>query len=167
MTVESKRGFKPGGCCLIFFGLSVLGLCCILIFAGAGYYLVSQGTINVNETLNIFNLGPAEMQLVNLADGTIEFKLEKFMDDGTLSEVDSATLEPYELAVFGPISNGEYLFNVEVRSNIPASGSCRLEIQKGDRFAVAALPEGIVFALGGESPASAADALLATSPLCK
>jgi hypothetical protein len=154
-------------CLLVVVIIGTLSVCGMVVLGGIGAYLYSTGTVTLNDILNIANLGPAEIQLVNLSDGRIDVDL-RFIneEDDSTSHFDSASLEPFDMAAFRSISKGRYELIFEVPNGLPPNDTCNLNVKGGSFYHVAVVPEGIVIVLEGEKVTSVEEVNMATSPLC-
>jgi len=164
--IGNKR--SPWVACIFILGLIViLCLCGSVLVLGSGTYLYSSGTISINDIIKIVNLGPSELQIVNLSEGDIEVNLIYFDEnDGETSHIQSKNLSPYDIKTLRSISPGSYQLEIIVSNGMPSSDVCDLKIKGGSFYSIAVLPEGIIIALDGKKVTSINDVNMATSSLC-
>jgi hypothetical protein len=154
-------------CLLIFVIFCILSLCCSGITLLSGYYLYSSGRLSVNNILNLVNLGPSEIQVVNLSDGDIEVTLLSIdKESGESSHIQSKTLMPFDIKTLRSISSGDYTIDVETYSNQPQGQICNIHIKGSSLYSIAVLPEGIIIAQDGKKVSSIDDVNMKTSTLC-
>jgi len=133
-----------------------------------GAYLYSTNIITLNDILNIANLGPGEIQFVNLSDDTIEIELRSIDEEaGETYHVDSASMNPYDMASFRSISKGRYELSIAAPGGSITGETCYLNIKGGDAYHVAVIPEGIIIALEGKKFNNPEEINMATSSLCE
>lgn len=155
-------------CTAILILLFVACVCGSAVIVGAGGYLYSNNIITLNDILNIANLGPGEIQFVNLSDDTIEIELRSIDDeDGETHQVDSASMKPYDMTSFHSISKGRYELSITAPGGSITGDTCYLNLKGGDAYHVAVIPEGIIIALEGMKINGPEDINMATSSLCE
>ncbi len=131
--MENSKKRRPWlTCLLIFVILSILCLCCSGITLGVGYYFYDRGTLSINSILNLVNIGPSEIQVVNLSDGDVEVTLLSYSEEsGEYSHMQSASLMPFDIKTLRSISSGDYRINVESYNDQPQGQVCNLHIKGG------------------------------------
>lgn len=166
--MQNPKKRSPWLTCLLIFGIfCILCLCCSGITLGVGYYLYTSGTLSVNNILDLLNLGPSEIQVVNLSDGDIEVTLLSYDEEsGEYSHAQSTTLMPFDIKTLRSISSGDYQIDVESYNDLPPGQICNIHIKGSSFYSIAVLPEGIVIAQEGKRVSSSDDVNMETSPLC-
>ena len=155
-------------CGLVVIAIGILCFCCTVLLGSSGYYLFSSGRITLNDILNLVNLGPGEIQLVNLSDGRVEVELRWVDDeDGDTYHQDSASLEPYDMAAFRSVSSGHYELIINVPNGRPRGDTCYLNVRGGSSYHVAVVPDGIVIVLEGDRVTEVEEVNMATTEMCE
>lgn len=168
MVTEVKNKRSPFLSCLFaLVAIGLLSVCCLGGLGISGYYIYSSRTFTLNDILNIANLGPSEFQLVNLSDGSIDVELRGISEeDGSTYHVESASMEPFDMAALRSVSRGRYELIIEVHNGLPQSETCYLRVGGGSNYHVAIVPEGIAIVLEGREVSSVQELNMASSSLC-
>ena len=162
-------GKKKRSTCLIV-GLVLVGvcLCTVVIAGGAGYYFYSTGKLTLNQVLNWVNLGPAEIQIVNLSDDVLSAELTwTNPDTGETSHWGSKELTSYDISSFRGLSAGDYQLLLSTTTGLPPGGTCYLTLKGGDMMKFFAVPEGVGVILSGKKVTSTDQVNMETAPLCQ
>lgn len=166
-TQKKKR--NPILTCLMVFGIIACVSVCLLTAVGAGgYYAVSTGRLSQREVLNAVGMGAGEINIVNIADDTLDTELIHLdTESGELATVNSKSIAPFEISGYGGIQPGLYELHITTPSGVPIGGVCKMSIASGDSFQFVAVPSGIAISKEGEDAQSADDMDMATSGLCR
>jgi len=161
-----KRSWKT---CLVIAGvIAVVSICCLASTAGIGYYLYTNGQLDINQILSFAGMGPSEIQIINLSDGPIEAHLDRIDDEsGESYNQGTLDLDPYDIASFRNLSTNDYILHIDVYNGLPPSSSCALHIKGGQVYRVVTVPEGIIIARDNNNVDSKEELDISTSPLCQ
>ena len=155
-------------CLLYLAGFSCLMICCVTAVGAGGYYMISTGQWSQRELLNAIGMGTGEVNIVNIADDTLDTELVRMdTESGSPETVNSERIAPFEISGYGGIQPGLYELHITTPSGIPAGGICRMSIASGDAFQFVAVPSGIAVSKEGTDAQSADDMDMATSGLCR
>ena len=161
-----KRSWKT---CLVITGvIAVVSICCLASTAGIGYYLYTNGQLDINHLLSFAGVGPSEIQIINLSDGPIEARLDR-IDDESGESYNQGTLDlaPYDIASFRNLSTNEYILQIDVTNDLPPSSNCTLKIKGGQIYRVVSVPEGTLIARDNNNVDSKDELDIFTSSLCQ
>ena len=165
-TTPKKRPWRT--CLLVLAALVVVGVCCLALVGGIGYYLYLNGGLDVNQLLSFAGIGPSEIQVINLSDGPIEANLDRIDDEtGEFYNKGTLDLSPYDIASFRRLSASEYILQIDVPNGLPPSSTCPLKVGGGQVYRVVAVPDGIVIALDDHDVDSLEELDMRTSSLCR
>ena len=155
--------------CLMILGIFACASVCLVTAVGAGgYYAISTGRLSQREILNAVGMGAGEINIVNIADDTLETELIHMdTESGSPETVNSENIAPFEISGYGGIQPGLYELHITTPSGAPAGGVCRMSIESGDAFQFVAVPSGIAISKEGVDAQSADDMDMATSGLCR
>lgn len=161
-----KRSWKT--CLIIAAVIVILGFCCLVTAGGIGYYLYTNGRLDLNQILSFAGMGPSEIQVINLSDGPIYARLEQINDDSEENTFSgNLDLAPYDIASFRSLSNDTYLLQISVPNGLPPNSSCTLKIKGGQVYRVVSVPEGTVIARDKNKVDTAEELDINTSSLCQ
>jgi len=167
MSQPSKK--KPWLTCLIIAAvIAAVSFCCLAIAGTIGFFLYTNGQLDINQILSFVNVGPSEIQVINLSDGPIEVQLDRISDEsGESFNQGTLDLAPYDMASFLELSASEYILQIDVPNGLPPNSTCTLKIKRGQVYRVVTVPEGIVIALDDNEVDSIEELDIATSSLCQ
>ena len=159
---------KRNSCLLVGFALAGLCLCSLVIAGGGGYYLYSTGQLTYSQVLNWFNLGPAEIQILNLSDDVLFAELTWINPEtGETSHSGSKEMESFDISSFHDLAGGNFELELWTNSGMPQGGTCGLTLKGGDVMKFIAVPEGIGVILSGKKITSPDHVNMLTTPLCQ
>ena len=161
-----KRSWKT---CLVIAGvIAAVSICCLVSTAGIGYYLYTNGQLDINQLLSFVGVGPSEIQVINLSDGPIEAHLDR-IDDESGESYNQGTLDlaPYDIASFRNLSANEYILQIDVNNGLPPSSTCTLNIKGGQLYRVVSVPEGTLIVRDNNNVDSKDELDISTSSLCQ
>lgn len=161
-----KRSSKT---CLVIAGvIAAVSFCCLASTAGIGYYLYTNGQLDINQILSFAGIGPSEIQVINLSDGPIEAHLDR-IDDESGESYSQGTLDlaSYDIASFRNLSTNEYILRIDVNNGLPPSSNCTLHIKGGQVYRVVTVPEGTIIARDKNNVDSIEELDISTSSLCQ
>jgi len=166
---QKGKSRSRGRSCLLTCGiLLVVFICGLLLVGGGGYYFYSTGQLSPRTVLNAIGQGTGEINIVNIADSTLEGDLIQLTtESGEPSNHSNVSLEPLEVGGMGTIPPGRYELRITFSGGIPAVGSCWLAIESGDVFQLVAVPEGIAISKEGTNTSNPDEVDYQTSSLCK
>lgn len=164
-----KKKRSPILTCLLILVIIACGSFCLLTAVGAGgYYMISTGQWGQREILNAVGRGTGEINIVNIADDTLETELIRLdTESGSPETVNNEKIAPFEISGYGGIQPGLYELHITTSSGAPVGGVCRLTIASGDAFQFVAVPSGIAVTKQGVDAQSADDMDMVTSGLCR
>ena len=155
-------------CLIVVVAIAVLSICCLAAAGGVGYYLYTNGQIDVNQLLSIAGMGPSEIQIINLSDGPIEANLDRIDDEtGEAYSKDTLDLDPYDIASYRNLFTSDYILYINVPNELPPSSTCALSIKGGQVYRVVTVPEGTVIARDGSKVDTVEELDMTTSSLCQ
>jgi pSer/pThr/pTyr-binding forkhead associated (FHA) protein len=151
--------------CGIILLIAVVGL---IVVGGGGYYFYTTGQLTPRTVLNAVGMGTGEINIVNIADSTLNSDLVQLTtESGDPESFLDLSLEPYDVGGIASIPPGSYELKVSFSEGVPIGGSCWLEIKSDDVFQLVAVSEGIAISKEGESPSAPDDIDYATTSLCR
>ncbi len=160
---------RPWITCMIVVGvIAAISICCLAVVGGFGYYLYTNGQLDINQILSFAGIGPSEIQVINLSDGLIEAQLDR-IDDESGESYNQGTLDlaPYDIASFRTLSASDYILHINVPNGLPPSSTCTLKIKGGQVYRVVTVPEGTVIARDKNDVDSIEELDISTSSLCQ
>ena len=160
---------KPWITCLIIAGvIAAVSICCLALTGGIGFYLYTNGQLDINQVLSFVGIGPSEVQVINLSDGPIEAQLDR-IDNESGESYNQGTLDlaPYDIASFRTLSTSEYILHIDVPNGLPPSSTCTLKIKGGQIYRVVTIPEGTVIARDKNDVDSIEELDISTSSFCQ
>jgi len=165
-TPPQKKSWKT--CLIIAAVLAVVSICCLAATGGIGYYLYTNGQLDVNQTLSFVGIGPGEIQVINLSDGPVEALLDRIDDEsGESYNQGILKLAPYDIASFRALSASTYILQIHVPNGLPPNSTCTLRMKGGQVYRVVTIPEGTVIARDNNKVDSAEELDINTSSLCQ
>ena len=155
-------------CLIVVAALAVISICCLALAGGAGYYLYTNGKIDLNQILSLTGMGPSEIQVINLSDGPITAQLER-IDDETGESYNQGDLDlaPYDIASYRNLYTSDYILQINVPNGQPPNSTCNLTIKGGQVYRVVTVPEGTVIARDGNKVDTVEELDMTTSSLCQ
>jgi hypothetical protein len=168
-SAAAKPAKKSGGGCA---GWLVAGCLVALLGCGAlgvgGFLAYRGGLITPNMLLNLVGLGPADIEVDNFRDDTIEIHILQLevKTDETPTE-NYLEIEAFDIRTSRVQQPGRYQVNFGTTSGAADLGTCTLTLRSGDLYQFVALPDKIVVNRVNKPPDNGRDLIVETSTLCR
>jgi len=160
---------KKRNTCLII-ALVLIGACvCLTAAAGVGgFFLYRSGQLSLNDVLGLVGMGPGEVQVSNLSDGTLYVEVT-YLDEetGERHTAESLEMAPFDIRLLNNLTPREYQITISSEFETPPGGSCRLNLGGGDTVSLVAVPEGVIVYREGDNITTSEEINLLTSPVCQ
>jgi len=164
--VQGAPKAKGRGCGRwLLVGCLVLGLGGVVLAVG-GFVAYQSGLLTVDSALNLIGLGPADVEVDNFRDDTIQVAIVQLdaPADSLPMEV-SLEINPFDIRTYRLQNPGRY--RMDFNAGAADLGTCTLNVKSGDEFQFVALPDGIVINPVDDPVSVGSDLVVATSALCR
>jgi|GEM_PF-2670370 len=153
-------GWLVAGCLVTLLGCGVI--------SGGGVLAYMGGLITPNMLLNLVGLGPADIEVDNFRDDTIEVTILQLevKQDKTPTQ-DSLEIEAFDIRTSRVQQPGRYQVDFGTTSGAADLGTCILTLRSGDLYQFVALPDKIVVNRVNHPPDNGRDLIVETSTLCQ
>ena len=159
---------SAGGCGLwLFCGciIIILGFFAIVI---AGFVAYQTGIITPTTILNLAGLGPADIEVDNFRDDTIQISILQLDVASDQSPIQTTFgLNAFDVHSYRVQQPGRYRVDFGTTYNGADLGTCTLTLKSGDQYQFVALPERIAVNRLNDPPSVGTDLIVATSTLCR
>lgn len=163
----STSGKKSSGGCLTG---CLIAIVLLIVLGVAGFFAFRSGALTPNKLLNLVGQGPAEIEVDNFRDDTIQVNVTRADPVGAGTPTPSPSgmqLKAFEVRTHRIENSGKY--RVEFRST-PGNadlGSCTLTVRGGDQWQFVVLPERIAVNRANNPSNVGNDFVIQTSSLCR